>query len=248
MAYKPTVGLIADAFSSGFRQRQQQDQQQAQFDLELSQKERQQGLLNFWKQKDFEAEQSYRKSLIENQRIDNERQGKVADAQIENYKIDNENQALRTKEMERHNKAIEYQNSLKKETGSSFKGFGDYFSKRGGLLGTKALTDEYDDKGKRTGNLVETSLLPSEIKSNKRQLEGLAVSKLPPNAQNFYAQNFLGKKASKLAFFKYVQDAYNNGMLSDTDANALLDINELRNDWGAIPQGERVRITNPKNK
>lgn len=243
MAFKPTVGYIADAFQGAFRQRLEQAQREREFNQRMNEEQRQSSLLEYWKQKNFQADESYRKANLENQRIDNERQGKIADAQIENYRIDNENQALRTKEMERHNKAIEYQNSLKPTNQETFKGFDNYYKNREKFLGQTTAVPDVDEKGNKTGKYIDAQLTPGEKQANRYALESLAVSELPPNAQSFYSNNFMGKKISQYGFMKLVKDAFDKGSLSEADANALLDINNIRSDWNSIPTGKVTRIT-----
>lgn len=244
MAYKPTVGLIADAFSSGFRQRQQQDQQQAQFDLELYQKERQQGLLNFWKQKDFQAEQSYRKSVLDNQKEDNARQRDYLDMQQKNIDLDNK---LQRDKFEWDKKQDGIRNSIDRQKTTSepqFKGFVKYFQERPQYLGT---TTPIKDP-KNNGKYIDSPLTQNEIQSNRNYLQSIALSELPQRAQTLYVNKFMGKKIHPYEFYTGVEDAYKNGLINDLDYNALLQFNDLRQDWGEFPDAIPNTPEMPKSK
>ena len=54
MAFKGTPGTIADAFSTSFRQKKDQMQRDREFNQKMSEEQRQSGLLEHWKQKNYE--------------------------------------------------------------------------------------------------------------------------------------------------------------------------------------------------
>jgi hypothetical protein len=232
MAYKGTVDNIANAFSTAFRQSRDQAQKEKEFKQRMAEEQRQQGLLEFWRQKNFQADQDWRNFQKEDYKIDNTRQDKLVNAQIDNYKADNERQAERDRLTEEYRKADLAIKSRGKDAPKSFKGFSNYFKDRAKYLGTTATIADPDNEGM----FIDSPLTQNEIKTNQNYLQSLALAELPQRAQMFYANTYMGKKAHPYEFYQSVEDAYNKGYLDDVDRDALLQFNDIRSDWGEFPE------------
>ena len=139
MAFKPTVGYIADAFQNSFRQKRQEMQRQREIDQELANRDRQEGLLQYWKQKNFEQQQAWQDFNIRDREADNLRDKEYKEASLlekrnrlefdrnkESYDRDQDKRKgildqNKFNESVRHNKAMENNSSQKgnKKTFSS---------------------------------------------------------------------------------------------------------------------------------
>lgn len=135
MAFKPTVGIMSDAFSGAFRQKLELDQRQEQYDRSIQEQQRQQGLLELWKQRNFQQQQDQNAFMRRNTITDNLRQEKLVNAKIDNYKSDNERQAEQDRlNAEYRNAMLGYQKQELNQKNNQPTSPGD-FSKGFGLLG-----------------------------------------------------------------------------------------------------------------
>lgn len=231
MAYKPTVGYIADAFQNSFRQRLQQQQQEREFNQRLAETMRQNSLLNFWKQRSFEANQAYREGVLANQAEDNQRQRDAQKATEANYKANKAYNRDRLNETIRHNKAME-----SKGNGSD-NGYKPYQAPKSFYDAMKQIDKPYYNK--------EQDKMAVPNQADQQVLGGYAESQLinsfPPDAYQFFNNNLKGHAFGiKSAMAKAIQ-AYQNGQLSDQGLDALRVYYENSKKFGG--QGSLPQVT-----
>lgn len=248
MAFKPTVGYIADAFQGAFRQRLEQAQREREFNQKMNEEQRQSSLLEYWKQKNYEVDKlraetdnAYKNALIDNMNLPTSEKPVASllgsytknGVMIDKYGYTQDGKEVITNQ-KFHNIPTSGQD---KENNPQWKGFGNYFKDRAELM-SGVTTIENED-----GSFSNVPLTPGEIQVKIQQLRNNAISSLPTKAQTFYLRKFEGKTASQLAFHNEILRANENGELSDKDAESLIQFNQLRGDWGEIPQGERMSIS-----
>lgn len=230
MAFKQTPQLIASAFSSAFRQKRTELQRQREVAQNFAQREREQGLINYWKDQNLKFKgQQEEADLLREKGLLKERQDKATiAAEQEVYERGQDKKAglLAQRKFDLSKEKFEKGRDAPVDTKSAFS---DYLRKREGFLSQSIVGDEGEDIPRTQGEII----------SGRRSARDTAVSALTKSAQRFYVSRFQNKQTSKWDFKKAIDDAYGRGELTDADANLLEDFNNFRGDWGELPREEQ---------
>lgn len=231
MAYKNTVGYIADAFSTAFRSKQEQMQREREFNQRMAEEQRQSSLLDYWKQKNYEVDKlraetdnTYKNALIDNMnvpKIEKPVESLLGSFNKNGVMVDKYGYIKDGKEIITDQK---YHN-IPKDDGSDkpWQPPKNFFDLKSKLLNpdTEQTIRYKNENNENVTEKVPVKKYESELNQNKAQIEGALLQSMPVNALNFFNNNLKDRNIGVRSALSLAIQARQNGQLSDQDLDAL---------------------------